>query len=186
MDKAGLLHIQASVGSAAGLYFSNGGDSYIQWNGSGFTRIGSLLRAVIFVTDLKRGYVGSDNNPVSQITVVNNGGGAKVYPTLTVKAGQNSILVLLRNYTTGKEVQFNIGFKDPAQSLTVTFKPELKAMLSSGQDVSNYILPGSDTDFYLAPGQNRIEVFIQANAALPSLAYLSWYDAFDSIDGVIK
>jgi hypothetical protein len=186
MDKKGLLHIQAAVGSAAGLYLSNGGNSYLTWNGTSFNRIGALLRGVIFVTDLTRGFVGSDNNPVSQITTVVNGGGTKTYPTLVVKGGQNSILVLLKNYTTGKEVQFNIGFVNPTETLTVTFRPDFTAKLSGGADVSGYVLGGSDTDFYLAPGPNRIEVFVQANAALPSYAYLQWTDAFDSIDGVIR
>lgn len=186
VDKAGLLHIQAGVGSAAGLYFTNGGDSYIQWNGSAFTRIGALLRGTIVVSDLQRGFVGTDNNPVSQITVVNNGGGTRVYPTFIVKAVQNSNLVLLRNHTTKKEVQFNQSFQYTADTLTVTFKPDFTVKLGNGSDASGNILGGSDTDFYLAPGPNLIEVFIQPLVATASQAYLQWYDAFDTIDGAVR
>lgn len=121
---------------------------------------------------------------VESVTSPNNAGKTNSYPVLTFTGP--GTLYSIRNYTTGAVLYFNLtllagetAVLDFSNPNSVTFSSNFRANLLSA------ILPGSSLNFFLAPGENKISVFIAGTTDGNTAATARWKPAYHAIDGAL-
>jgi len=95
------------------------------------------------------------------------------------------VLQSIVNYTTGKSIQFNGLTLFAGEWINMVLDPQQIAMTSSWRgNCLRYIIPGSDHgDFYLAPGENNISVFMPSGTDANSGGFMTWSPRYWSIEG---
>lgn len=113
------------------------------------------------------------------LTTVTNGGTSKTYPVIRVTGA--GTLYSIRNYTTGAALYFDLTIL-AGETVVLDFSDPNNVLIYSNarENLLSSILPGSNLDFFLTPGDNDISMFADATAAT-----ISWRLAHHAIDGAI-
>lgn len=161
------------------------------WNGSTFLPLDVDVQgtAIIYTTSFdSRGriYIGGDNfgaTALSNTVTVPNIGSALVYPIVRVHGpGQ---LWQVKNYTTNRALYFNNLIVQASENILIDFNPERVRVYSYWRgNLLNYVLPGSDFDFPLVPGNNNIAAFM-TSATSDAYMTMEYVDLFLSLDGAV-
>jgi len=118
------------------------------------------------------------------VTTITNSGSAKSYPR--IKLTGPGTLYQLKNYTTGRALYFNLVLLAGETAVLDFSNPQNTTFVSNFRgDLLSTILRGSTFDFFLAPGQNSISLFIAGTTDGNTAAGMSWRETFHSIDGAI-
>jgi hypothetical protein len=112
-----------------------------------------------------------------------NAGTAKTYPTLRL-AGPGT-LVSIQNQTTGAAVNFDNYVMQDGEELTLVFQPGQMSFTSSfnGNIVNRILASSALIDFFLAPGENVISLFVAVDT--PDSALLQWQPRYHGIEGAL-
>jgi hypothetical protein len=108
---------------------------------------------------------------------------ALVYPIVRVHGpGQ---LWQIKNYTTDRALYFNNLIVQASENILIDFNPERIRVYSYWRgNLLNYVLPGSDFDFPLVPGNNNISAYMVSGTS-DSYINMEYVDLFLSLDGAI-
>jgi hypothetical protein len=107
---------------------------------------------------------------------------AKSYPIITA-TGPGTIWQI-KNYLTGKAIYFKGLTLANGEVVTFDFRPGKITMESSFRgSVLSYVLPGSDYDFELLPGNNNVSAFMYGSTTAASGIVATWKQNYHSIDG---
>lgn len=192
--RSGLLHIGGTFSNAGGVPVPDG---YAIWNGSAYTYpdidpAGTLtFTSFAFAPDgtLYMGFNSGSSAGTAiagSVTVLNNEGTARTYPTLTLNgptSGSARIYSLV-NTTTGAAIYFNYTIL-AGEVATLVFQPDNLSFTSSvvpGGNIANVILPGSsEAAFFLQKGNNTFTLF---SASTTVTASMSWPVSYLSMDDV--
>ena len=168
-------------------------DRIALWNGSTFVPLDIYFGNVNITsiegdrTNLYISFNFSGTGYSSNITTKNISN-QKTYPYFRLTGP--GTLWQIKNYTTGKSIWFN--------GLTLLDKEIIHINLeNAGREIyniwsvtrgnlSSYILPGSDLNNYLAPGDNNIACLLYGSTSGNTTAFMSYRDRFLSIDGATK
>lgn len=131
---------------------------------------------------------GSANTPNAE-TLTNNGT-ARAYPLIEMfgpTSGDPDILYALVNNTTGKAIYFDDYPLYASTSVLLDLRPGQRAFYDPGSkeekgvNLWQFILPGSDLDWFLAPGDNYIDLNTEDSTMK---AVVTWRETHGSVDGV--
>ncbi len=127
---------------------------------------------------------GLGNTLTYPTATANNIGEAYSYPKITI-TGPGTLWQILNN-TTKRGLYFSGLTLALGETVTINFDPTNVSLISSSRgDISGYLLPGSDLDFFLQPGANYITFFMYGGTGVTTDAYMIWNDALLSIDGAV-
>lgn len=143
---------------------------------SAWTTVGGLW------TDGKELYIGGTFNGTWYYggpDTIHNPGSARAYPVLTLH-GPGRLYHII-NYTTGQAIHFDLTLLN-GETLTVDLRPGVKTITSSWRgNMIAAIVSGNLVDWYLAPGDNRVSVWIDDGGAAGEMIFEPRYW---SVDGV--
>lgn len=162
--------------------------------------------------DLYLGYNTTGDATIPAAVTIENEGSAPTWPTFVVSqsGGAPSTLVRIENETTGKKLTFSYSLA-PGVTLWIDLRPESLGMyhnapnaaasrqgLGSGSGTGlvklastgsapggRFFRFGPDSDlstFQLVPGENLINLYIEAGSGATVTAYVRWVEAFESVD----
>ena len=99
--------------------------------------------------------------------------------------GTSATLQYIKNETTGATLYLNHALLD-GETLTLDFTEGKRTITSSMfGSILHAVLRGSDFgDFYLAPGENNISVFVNEVGSPTVTAYMIWRNTHWSADGI--
>lgn len=124
---------------------------------------------------------------VSATTTANNRGKAYAYPKIIINGPTSgtALLYQLVNVTTGDTIVFSSSLVvNAGEQLTLDLTPGNKSFLSNFQgNVFGYIVPGSNTNWRLKPGNNVVGLFATGTG---TTAFLLWKNRFPSADGQLS
>jgi len=167
--KNGLFYLSGAFTSAGGVtiadrvakYYGNGIYAPLDINLPGIATVRSL-----FFDEQQNIYFGYDTSgdaEVSGETTVNNPS-ATSYPVLEFTGV--GALQQVRNYNTGKAFFFNSLTLLSGEVITMDLRPDKLTMTSNFRgNVKGYLVKGSNLDFPLIPGDNRIAVLMTGTDA---------------------
>lgn len=115
------------------------------------------------------------------LTTLTNAGTAKTYPTLRLTGP--GTLVSLVNETTGAAIYFGNYVMQTGEELVLVLEPGSVSFTSTANgNILGRVLPASNLiDFFLAPGENILSLFIYGST--PARTLLEWRPQYWSIDG---
>jgi hypothetical protein len=132
-------------------------------------------------SNLYVGYIDTGSATSATVTATVNAS-TKTYPSIWM-VGPGTIYQII-NYTTGRAIYFNALTIQAGEQCALYLKPGNVHFVSSWRgDINNYILQGSNMDWYLQPGSNNVSAYLVGGTAA-SLVYMNWNDAKWSNDGV--
>jgi hypothetical protein len=189
VDDSGLVY-------AGGIFDTAGGLSAVGaalWNGSTWVHLDINLPGAVAVykiftyrDDLYLGYGDVGTAISSALNTITNGGTRTSYPVIKVKGGKTSDRIkYIHNWTTGSTLWLNyvtIG----GETITLSFDPKDRYIRSSYfGDIPSALRRNSHfAAFRLAPGANRIAVYIQETiAGTKTAATIEWIPLHWSHDG---
>jgi hypothetical protein len=112
----------------------------------------------------------------------------KTYPYFRISGP--GTLWMIKNYTTGKAIYFNaLTLLDKEifhLNLEEVGTEIYNAFSNLRGNLSNFILPGSDINNYLAPGANNISCYLYGSTSANTTSFMFYHDRFLSIEGAIK
>lgn len=161
-----------------------------KWNGSAWGMLGGGLgssdgRSIAVDGDnVYYGGVHVASGDTAVQNTVTNSGTAIAYPKIIIKGvTAKSELYFLRNDTTGKVVYLSYSIQ-AGETVTLDCAPGSRSIISSWLGKVWYgIMRGSElSEFYLAPGANKISVYISAGSGAP-VANMTWKNTHWGIDG---
>ena len=113
---------------------------------------------------------------------ITNGGTAETYPIITITGP--GLLRQIVNTTTGKGIYFNNLTLLAGEVITMDLRPDKLTMVSTFRgSIKSNVLKGSNLDFPLIPGENRIATFIDGTTDANTAATMRWREMIHSIDG---
>lgn len=135
-------------------------------------------------------------NPRGNIYIGFNGNGSATSATVTIPAntstksypwiwitGPGTIYQVI-NDTTGRSIYFNNLTLQAGEGCILGLVPGNVFFWSNWRgNMANYILSGSNLDFYLQPGNNNISAYLVGGSAA-SLVWMTWNNTYWSADGV--
>lgn len=163
------------------------------WNGSTFVPLD------IYFGNVSIENVESDKNNLyisfsftgtgySSAIITKNISNQKTYPYFRLTGP--GTLWQIKNYTTGKSIFFNGLTLMDHEIIHVNLENagrEIYSIWSTIRgNISSYILPGSDMDNYLAPGDNNIGCLFYGGTSSNTTSFMFYRDTFLSIDGATK
>jgi hypothetical protein len=179
-----------------GLFTAAGGnampDSVTMWTGTSFLPLDvklGLSHAGVFAFDFDKfgnlfiGY-NTDGSATSATVTVSSNSSTKAYPLAVYMGGVTAATTIyqLVNYTTGRAIYFNNLQIQVGEVILLFLTPGAIRMASTWRgDMNNYILKGSNLDWYIQPGNNNISCYGVGGAPL---IYMVWKNAYASSDGV--
>ena len=114
--------------------------------------------------------------------IITNGGTAVSYPIITITGP--GLLRQIVNTTTGKGIYFNNLTLQAGEVITLDLRPDKLTMESTFRgNIKGYVVKGSNLDFPLIPGDNRITTFIDGTTTSATAATMRWKEKIHSIDG---
>jgi len=163
---------------ARSLILYHGNDNFTYWDFEQSASYSTLNQ--VFLDSRKRIWYGG-GDPVSGWRAYQNivsNGGDKTYPIITFVGMGN--LYHLSNETTGRRIFFNKILLQTGEVAVLDLRPDKLTFVSNLRgDISNYIVPGSNLDFPLIAGDNRI--FLLA-PSLPNV-FLQYKESYRKLDG---
>ena len=146
---------------------------------------GSPVVFKLFIDNLNNFYVGfttSGNAETAGDDIITNGGTAVTYPVITVTGP--GLLRQIANTTTGKAIYFNNLTLQAGEVITMDLRPDKLTMVSTFRgNIKSYLLKGSNLDFPLVPGSNRIATFIDGTTTSATAATMKWKPMLHGLDG---
>jgi hypothetical protein len=128
------------------------------------------------------GYFASGSAETAGDDTITNGGTAATYPIITVTGP--GLLRQIVNTTTGKGLYFNNLTLLAGEVITMDLRPDKLTMVSTFRgSIKSNVLKGSNLDFPLIPGENRIATFIDGTTDANTAATMKWREMIHSIDG---
>jgi len=116
-------------------------------------------------------------------TTITNPSSALAYPVITLKrtGGTSATIQMIRNETTGKQLNFNYALAD-GETLTIDLRPGRRAITSSAFGAAlSAILPNSHfSSFALAPGSNTISIYVVPAGSPTVTCGMRWTLAYAS------
>ena len=162
------------------VYIGNGVYQPLDINLPGTANVYKLL-----FDNLDNLYVGYDTSGSAETAgddTITNGGTAATYPIITVTGP--GLLRQIVNTTTGKGLYFNNLTLLAGEVITMDLRPDKLTMVSTFRgSIKSYVLKGSNLDFPLIPGENRIATFIDGTTDANTAATMKWREMIHSIDG---
>jgi len=182
----GTLYAGGNFTTAGGVNLNDGAALWngYRWVGLDFDyisgAIGHSFAIVVSANYLVLGYASSPSTGTSfssAVNIVNNTGSA-VAPTLKLAGNSGTrTLVYFENATTQQKVWANYTIQN-GEILTIDF--EKSSVISSWKgDILNAIVPGSDLQLELAPGTNKILLYLTGSGT--ATATLSWTDHYTTL-----
>lgn len=184
----GLLHISGAMTAVDNITI---GDGFAAWNGSAWIlpdidmagtpqgiAIGVGRRGELMVNFFNGT---ASNAAAAQLTTLTNDGTAITYPTfrITGPSSSTSRLHILRNYTTGAVLNFNLTIF-ANEVITITTGPDAVAVTSETRgDLTQYVLPGSAATFGLIKGANSVSLLITGGTVT---TVATWPEVMQSVD----
>jgi hypothetical protein len=140
------------------------------------------------VVELSNGdiYIGGEfsGSATSSAVTANSNSSAVTYPVLKI-TGPGTVWSL-RNYTTGKMINFNGLVLTSGETLELSLKPEnVYAKTSLKGNILGYLGVGTDYDFPIVPGTNSISLFMTGTTG-SSEAFLLYSPSYWSLDGATR
>jgi hypothetical protein len=143
---------------------------------------GAATTYSLFFDNLDNLYIGFDTTgdaETARLDTITNSGTAKTYPI--IKFTGPGLIRQIVNNTTSKEIFFNNLTLLPDEVVTMDLRPDKLTMISTFRgNVKGYLVGGSNLDFPLIPGENKIATFIDGTTAVASM---QWKKMIHSIDG---
>jgi hypothetical protein len=191
----GSVHLADGTLIAWGSFTSAGGITtpagLAQWDGSQWWPVfnslpySSLLNGISALVADRAGnltfsFASAGTAAIPGIVTVTNGGTAPAYPVIELTGSAN--LLTLENMTTGQVIKFSSAFVYPSETVRLDLRPGAKTFKSvtNGRDLMPTVLPTSDfSTFALAPGANRISLYVQAFGSTGSIRYRPRYWSSD-------
>lgn len=162
------------------VYIGNGVYQPLDINLPGTANVYKLL-----FDNLDNLYVGYDTSGSAETAgddTITNGGTAATYPIITVTGP--GLLRQIVNTTTGKGLYFNDLTLLAGEVITMDLRPDKLTMVSTFRgSIKSYVLKGSNLDFPLISGENRIATFIDGTTDANTVATMKWREMIHSIDG---
>jgi hypothetical protein len=139
----------------------------------------------LFFDNIDNLYVGfgtSGNAETAGDDIITNSGTATTYPIITVTGP--GLLRQIVNTTTGKGIYFNNLTLLAGEVITMDLRPDKLTMVSTFRgNIKSYLLKGSNLDFPLIPGANRIATFIDGTTTAATAATMKWKPMLHGLDG---
>ena len=161
------------------IYLGNGIYQSLDINFPGATVYG------LFIDNQKNLYIGFSTSGDAETAgddTITNAGTAETYPVITVTGP--GLLRQIVNTTTGKGIYFNNLTLQAGEVITLDLRPDKLTMESTFRgNIKGYVLKGSNLDFPLIPGDNRIATFIDGTTTSATAATMRWREMIHSIDG---
>lgn len=191
----GSVHLADGTLIAWGSFTSAGGVAtpagLAQWDGSQWWPVfnslpySSLMNGISALVADRAGnltfsFASSGTAAIPGIVTVTNTGTAPAYPVIELTGVAN--LLTLENMTTGQSIRFSSAFVYPSETVRLDLRPGAKTFKSvtNGRDLMPTVLPTSDfSTFALAPGANRISLYVQAFGSTGSIRYRPRYWSSD-------
>lgn len=187
----GTFFVVGEFGTVNGVPFP---DAIAEFDGSDFTSLGvdtpggGAIFDIIVAPDgaIYIGYNAAGSASVESITTVTNDGTAYTYPIITIKgpSSGSSRIFSIRNLTTGKGLFIYYTILAGETAIMNTDPKNSSFVSNFFGDVSYTILPGSDSNFYLARGSNRIAMINTGSPTVEMYWSEAFLSAFDAV-GVI-
>lgn len=159
------------------------------WHSLDLDMPGSAESRAVAVDTYGRVYVGFNTAGTAVapgVTSVTNSGTALAYPTITIKraGGTSAQIQSVINWTTGDEIILPYDLGD-GETVTIDLTPGAKSVTSDyrGSILSRVVAGTGLQTFALAPGVNRIAVFVATVGSPTITAAASWRAAYQSVDG---
>lgn len=186
LDQNGKLYIGGSFTTAGGLPVTAG---LVTWTGSAFMPPDITLPAASIARVLTfdpRGnlYLGFDQTGTaySATVTISANASTKTYP-LFYMTGPGTLYQIM-NYTTGRAIYFNNLTLQAGEICLLQLMPGQVNFISSWRgSLNNYILQGSNMDWYLQPGNNNVSGYLTGGAGTTAV-WMCWNNTFWSADGV--
>jgi len=170
------------VADRIAVYIGNGVYKPLDINLPGTPNVYGLLFDNI--DNLYVGYSTSGSAETAGDTDVTNSGKAKTYPIIEVTG--TGLLRQIVNTTTGRGIYFNDLTLLSGEVITMDLRPDNITMVSSFRgSVKGYVLKGSNLDFPLIPGTNRIATFIDGTTDSNTKAVMKWTKHLHGVDGAL-
>jgi hypothetical protein len=132
--------------------------------------------------NLYLGFSTSGNAETAGDDIITNSGTAVTYPIITVTGP--GLLRQIVNTTTGKGMYFNNLTLLAGEVITMDLRPDKLTMVSTFRgNIKSYLLKGSNLDFPLMPGSNRIATFIDGTTDSNTTATMQWKPMLHGLDG---
>lgn len=140
--------------------------------------------------DLYFGYDTSGTTEVPATTTISNNGTAPASPVfvITISGGASSPLLAIENATTGKRISFSYEL-EPGRTVWVDLRPKTFGMYHQAPDGSGagrffrFGPDGGPADFFLRPGDNDLNFFVELKSGATLAATVRWVDSYESMDG---
>ena len=165
------------------------------WNGSTYAHLdidlpGTPAVYSIFFDHEDNLYIGFNTSGTAYsgtVNTVTNSGTTRAYPKVVFKrsGGTSATVAYLKNETTGATIWLNYPLQD-GEELTLDFRLGNRSVVSStrGNVQGTALLRASDfTDFYLLPGENKINAYIIEAGSPTVTAKMNWKITHWSADG---
>ena len=125
------------------------------------------------------GFSTAGDAETARLDTIINSGNAQAYPV--VKFTGPGLIREIANNTTYKRMYFNNLTLLPGEVITMDLRPGRITMTSTFRgSVLGYVVTGSDFNFPLAPGENKISIFIDGTTAIVTM---QWVENYHGIDG---
>lgn len=161
----------------------------VTWSGSSYVPMDIKTDGLPqrFVTNqtglLYMSAIGINSTAYSATVTAPDIGSASAYPIIRF-IGPGT-LYQLKNYTTGKAIYFNYTLL-AGETAVLNLDPQNPSFVSSfNGDIWTAILPGSDTDFMLAPGANNISTYLYGGTTAASKIVMYWQGLYWALDEAI-
>jgi hypothetical protein len=176
------------------------GLSWSVWNGTNWTHVDYKFNGAQMCTFDSKGNWYTDQNGTlygSGSSVLTNSGSSNADPVFVFKGEEvvysgvhtwTDELWWIKNETTNQTIYLNLRV-NKGETITLDFRRGRKRAISDTRgDITSFVLPSSDfANFYLAPGDNYITVYMDNPSGAPTelVAYAYWTIPYDYLGGAV-